>query len=124
MRQQKRRQVVDREPELVPVAALLPGARAPDPGVVDQEVQPLGAGQDRFGQPPHLGQRGEVGEIDAEAVVPGGLLDLAERRLPARRIAAVEQHRRPPGGQLPCDGLAEPIGRAGDENDLVGNGSH
>src|SRR5437762_11233059 len=54
----------------------------------------------------------------------GGLADLAERGLAARRIAAMEQHRRPPGGQLPRDGLAEPIGRAGDENDLVGNWPH
>src|SRR6266513_2515258 len=54
----------------------------------------------------------------------GGLADLAERGLAARCIAAMEQHRRPPGGQLPRDGLAEPIGRTGDENDLVGNWSH
>ena len=59
--QQERRQMVDRDGQLVAVLGQLRAGRD-QPGIVDQHVEPLVPCQHRFGQLPHLGEAGEIGQ--------------------------------------------------------------
>src|SRR6516164_8851340 len=78
--QQKWREVIDRKSEFEPVPRK-PVFRRKQPGVVDQQVEPLAAGQDVVRQPAHLGEARKVTERD--------------RSVTNRRAASVRPRSRP-----------------------------
>ena len=127
MREQERRQVVDRETELVSVGARLAPAMPPttaDPGVVHEHVEPRLVALDLAGETAHRLERREVGPVDAQPVVARSLADLLGRARQPVRAAAVEQHGRTARGQVLRQRPAEPVGGAGDEDRLLVEGTH
>jgi len=122
MAQHERRQVVDLEGRLVPVAGDPPDGVDAKPGVVDQHVKPVVIGADALGQAAHFLKRIEVRAVVAELVVAGLARDLRQRSLTALLASAVQQQCGPLAGELGGDGLAEPVGRAGDEDGLLVDG--
>src|SRR5689334_97028 len=72
----------------------------------------------------HGVERGEVGSVPATPLVPGLVRDLVERVPAALVVASVDEHLRPGTGELDGDGLAEPVGRARDEDGEVGDRTH
>ena len=104
-REAVRGEVVDGEPELDPVGALLAasarGAEA-HPRVVDQHVQGVVAGDQLVGEPVHVAELGEVG-LHRVDVLTGGRLDLGHQLgEPVRRPSV-----RDDVGAV----LGEPVGR-------------
>src|SRR5438876_8543069 len=76
VREQERRQVVDRETELVSVGARLAPAMPPttaDRGVVHEHVEPRLVALDLAGETAHRLERREVGPVDAQPVVARSL---------------------------------------------------
>src|SRR6266568_1621671 len=127
VREQERRQVVDRETELVSVGARLAPAMTPttaDPGVVHEHVEPRLVALDLAGETAHRLERREVGPVDAQPVVVRSLADLLGRARQPVRAAAVEQHGRTARGQVLRQRPAEPVGGAGDEDRLLVEGTH
>jgi hypothetical protein len=108
-REREAREVVDREAQLVAVAALLARAlvraAGPDPRVADQHVQLVGRVGHLVGQLPDLVERGEVG-------AEGLAADLGE----PLRVAAVAQHARAVGLEALGYGAPEAVRRAGDQD--------
>jgi hypothetical protein len=100
------------------VGALLPRAaarhRGADSGVVDEHVESRLGRQYLVREPPHLGQRGEVG-----AVGPSPVAQLAERVRDPLLAAPVHEHGRARlvGGAR--EGSPEAVRGPGDEHDLV-----
>jgi len=95
--QKERRQVVDREPQLVPVGTELPrrsGRPRPDAGVVDKHVDVLLS--DSLAEAADLLERGEVGVVVAQFAVPGRPGQFFDRRLPFT-------------GSRPCRSTVAPI---------------
>src|SRR5262249_14198599 len=90
----------------------------------DEDVEAVMLGEDLVGEPADLRQRGEVGQVERQAVVAGGLADLAPDRLAPRGGAPVHEDGGAGRGQLARERFAEAIGGAGDENDLPLERSH
>jgi len=97
---------------------------APDPGVVDQHVEPLLVAADLAPEPAHLLQRGEVGEVGVEAVAPGRLHDLAAGVLQPRLGPPVQQDGGAARGELARERPAKAVGGPGDQDGLLIDGSH
>lgn len=82
--------------------------------VVHQDVQlRLGLG-DPLRQRPDLGQIGEVGQIAAGLGADGP--DLGQHLLQSFRVAAVEQQGGALAREVQCEGAAEALGGAGDQD--------
>jgi hypothetical protein len=92
--------------------------------VVDEHVEPRQALGELLAHRPDIRERGEVRAVERQPVVAGLLADLVEGQLPARLIAAVQQHGRPRAGELDRDALAEPVGRARDQDRLLFDRPH
>src|SRR3954454_13746452 len=121
MGEQEAREVVDREAQLGAVGALLTArtvAGRADAGIVDQQLQPIGLLRHRLGEPPHLGERPEVGP--QEGGLAAGALDLAHERIAALLAAAMGQQ--PPAlrAETLGDDAADAVGRTGDQRRLHG----
>ena len=133
--QRVRRQVVDGEPQLVPVRALLPRAApghvAADAGVVHQHVEPRLRRDDLAGELPHPGEARQVRLVPAHPVagrrfvrLGGRRGDLLDRVRDPPGVAAVHEHRRPGPGQLGGQRPAKPVGGTGDKNDFPAEFGH
>ena len=72
----------------------------------------------------HFVERREIGAQPVKLLVAGARADLVDRRAPSRIVAAVDQQRRALGRELRRERAPEPVGRAGDQNRLLGDGSH
>src|SRR5207248_5421904 len=103
-RQQEGREIVDGEAKLEAVLADLPLGRVTPPetdsGVVDQDVEAVMIGEDLVGETAYLRQRGEVSQVEGQAIVAGGRADLAHDRLSPHEVAAVQQDGGAGRGQL------------------------
>src|SRR5205085_6598358 len=126
--QDERCEVVDREPELVAVLALLtirPGRLpASHAGVVDEHVQAVVVLLDLARQAARRPERGEVGQIAADAIVARVLPDRVGGARQLDRVPAVDQYGRALGRQPLGDGAPEPVGGAGHEDGRVLDGPH
>ena len=123
----ERREIVDREPELDPVAAQRArGAAAArsDAGVVDERVETLELGCEPGRHRTHLGERREIGLNELETRVTRRGADCAHGVRPASRIATVQQQSRTAASEVLREMAAEAVGRAGDEDRLLRERSH
>ena len=112
--QQEAGEVVDREPQLQPVPALLArgpvGTAGADAGVADQDVELVGAALDLAREPPHLLQRRQIRlEGRRSSELRAQLVELLA-------AAAMEQDSRATRVQLAGHTPPEPVGGAGDED--------
>ena len=127
-REQVAREVVHREAQLVAVAALHPASvardRAADSGVVDDRIEALVIARHLLRKRAHFVERREVGAQPVKLLVAGARADLVDRGAPSRIVAAVDQQRRALGRELRRERTTEPVGRAGDQNRLLGDGLH
>jgi hypothetical protein len=93
MREKEAGKIIHGEAQLVAVGAGLPRALRPaaaDAGIVDEKIEPLGRLLHGAGQPPHVGQSGEVrGQKVRRAA---GVFDLGDDAFAACAIAAVHQN--------------------------------
>ena len=109
-RETVRREVVDGEPELDAVGALLTrraGRAEADACVVDQHVQGVVPGDQLVGEPVHLAQLGEVG-LHRVDVLTRGRLDLGHQLGEPVRRAAVRDDVRAVLGQPVDQGASSP----------------
>jgi hypothetical protein len=110
--QQVRRQVVDRETQLVPVAGQFPtGTRRAEPhtGVVDQHVEPGGVIGGLSREPAYLVEGRQVRADRHRAGLPR---DAGQ----PPGVAAVDDEVVPGAGQLTRQRPPQPVGGAGDQN--------
>ena len=94
--------------------------RRKQPGVVDQEIDPVVRGQDLGGQAPHLRERGEIGERGLDLRRPHPLGDEPARRLGAVAVAAGHDHPHPGAGEAQRRIEPDPGTRPGDDRDPLG----
>jgi hypothetical protein len=109
-------QVVGAELELEALGGHPPFRQAHHPGVVDQHIQSVVAGQDVVGQPVNGVQ---VGQIEGHHLDPrhgGGGQDALMRGPAALGVAAGQQHGGALGGQLEGGVVADAGVGAGDEH--------
>jgi hypothetical protein len=76
------------------------------------------------GKTPHLIKRCEVRQMDAVWLTVTEATDFLEHLFPAVGIAPVQENRRPARRKIAGDQPPVPVGRAGDENDLLVDGTH
>src|SRR5262249_51739789 len=118
----ERREIVDREPELDPVAAQrAPGAAAArsDAGVVDECVETRELCCEPGRHRTDLGKRGEIGLNEFETRITRRGADCAEGFRSAPRVATVQQQSRTAASEVLGEMAAEAVGRAGDEDRLL-----
>src|SRR5262245_22640266 len=101
MGEQKGREIIDGEAQLVAVAGRLAFHLAASSGayarVVDQKLQPAVLCLDRFGQPSYFIDRGEIRLVIFEPVIASLITDRAKYRGALLLIASVQQHSRARG---------------------------
>src|SRR5690606_18846104 len=110
-------QVVDGEVQLVAVLAEppFPAALQPDPGVVDEHVEPVVVPGGRAGEGADRGERGEVRGVEAGAA-PAIAPDLSDEGGAPLPVPTVDDDVRARGGDAEGDLTAEPVRRAGDQD--------
>jgi len=123
MGEQEAGEVVHGKTQLVAVragAALRAASAGADPGVVDEDVQPVVVCGDGGGKSPHFGERGEVGR--KKVARPPALRISAGGLLCPLCIAAMQQDVGSELAQLDGDPAPDTVGRAGDEDSLLAHG--
>src|SRR6266568_3769650 len=109
-------QVVDSEGPFQPVLGR-PAPVQDQPGVVDEDVESVGAVADLFGKPADLGLGGQVGQEHMETLVAGGGGDLAPGALTPLRIPGHQQRGGGHAGQFLGGDPTNPGGGPGDQAD-------
>ncbi len=121
MREQKAGEIVHGEPQFVTVRTLpplRPLRSRPDPGIADENIEPLVVGEHGVGKLPRAGQRRQVRLVEDGFAVPC-LPDLLGKRFGPIAVAAVDQHLRARCGEFGGNITAHAIGRSGDQNRLA-----
>jgi hypothetical protein len=117
----KSSRVIDREAQFVAVLAglaLASRATRADPGIVDQEIEPIAALANLAGEAAHFGKRRQVGRQKNCRAAPGRR-NLIGNKLAALAIASVNDNPGAPIGQPARDQAAYAIGRTRNECGLV-----
>src|SRR5450631_2386329 len=121
MSEQKAGKVVHGKPQLVSVRTGLsfrPERPRSDPGIADEDVEPLVPGEHRGREPPRSRKRSQVGLIEDRLDVSLAT-DLVGKGFGPGPVAAVDQDVGAGRGQSGGDIAADAIGRARDQNRLA-----
>ena len=85
------------------------------PGVVDQQIEPVIGSEDFVGEAPHLVEAGKIGKRNRDSVGARSLNHKAPRRLGAVPIAADHDDPHPSAGEAERGVEPDPRARPGDD---------